>query len=37
LCGELQAASEASRLPEVPRGAAALHGLLIRLRLKDWE
>jgi hypothetical protein len=36
LCGELQAASEASRLPEVPRGAAALHDLLVRLRLKDW-
>ena len=35
LCGELREASEASRLPEVPRGAAALHDLLIRLRLKD--
>jgi predicted nucleotidyltransferase len=37
LCGELRAASEASTLPEVPRGAKALHDLLVRLRLKSIE
>jgi hypothetical protein len=37
LCRELKAAAEASRLPEVPRGAAALHDLLVRLRLKDFK
>ena len=35
LCGELKAASEASGLPEVPRGKAALHDLLVRLRLAN--
>jgi predicted nucleotidyltransferase len=34
LRGELQQASEASHLPEAPRGSAALHDLLVRLRLK---
>jgi predicted nucleotidyltransferase len=33
LRGELQAAYETSRLPEAPRGSAALHDLLLRLRL----
>lgn len=31
---ELQLAFEASRLPETPRGAEALHALLVRLRLR---
>ncbi len=31
---ELQAASEASSLPESPRASAALHDLLVRLRLR---
>jgi hypothetical protein len=34
LCGELQHSFESSSLPEVPRGAEALHGLLVRLRLR---
>ncbi len=34
LCGELREASEASSLPESPRAAAALHDLLVRLRLR---
>ena len=34
LCGELRAASEASPLPESPRTSAALHDLLVRLRLR---
>lgn len=34
LCGELRAAAERSGLPEAPRGAAALHDLLVRLRLE---
>ena len=34
LCGELRAASEASPLPEGPRTSAALHDLLVRLRLR---
>jgi uncharacterized protein len=34
LRGELQAASEASSLPESPRAGAALHDLLVRLRLR---
>jgi predicted nucleotidyltransferase len=33
LRAELQQAHEASRLPEAPRGGAALHDLLVRLRL----
>jgi hypothetical protein len=33
LRGELQIALEASSLPETPRGAEALHALLVRLRL----
>lgn len=33
LRGELQQSFEASSLPEVPRGAEALHALLVRLRL----
>jgi hypothetical protein len=37
LCGELREASELSKLPEVPRGAKALHDLLVRLRLKISE
>jgi predicted nucleotidyltransferase len=34
LRGDLRAASEASGLPEASRGRAALHDLLVRLRLK---
>lgn len=34
LCRELRAASEASPLPEAPRTSAALHDLLVRLRLR---
>ncbi len=34
LRGELQAASEASSLPESPRASEALHDLLVRLRLR---
>jgi len=37
LCGELQSAAEASGLPEVPKGAAALHDLLVRLRLRSHD
>lgn len=37
LCDELQAASKTSTLPELPRGAIALHDLLVRLRLKSVE
>ena len=37
LCGDMRAASEASMLPEVPRGADALHDLLVRLRLQANE
>jgi predicted nucleotidyltransferase len=37
LCGEVKASADASQLPEVPRGAAALHDLLVRLRLNDWR
>ncbi len=33
----LEQASQASRLPESPKGAAALNALLIRLRLRDRE
>ena len=36
LCCELKAAADGSRLPEVPHGAAALHDLLVRLRLRNW-
>ena len=35
LRGELQQSFESSRLPEVPRGAEALHALLVRLRLRE--
>jgi predicted nucleotidyltransferase len=35
LRGELQQAYEASTLPEAPGGSAALHDLLVRLRLSD--
>ena len=35
LCIELRAASDTSGLPEAPPGAAALHDLLVRLRLRD--
>lgn len=35
LRAELQQAFEESRLPETPTGAAALHDLLVRLRLKQ--
>jgi predicted nucleotidyltransferase len=35
LRGQLQTAHEASALPEAPRGAAALHDLLVRLRLSE--
>lgn len=35
LRAELQQAFDASTLPETPRGAAALHDLLVRLRLKQ--
>ncbi len=31
---KLQQAHEASELPEAPRGSAALHDLLVRLRLR---
>ncbi len=34
LCHELEAASEASHLPETPAGAAALNDLLVRIRLQ---
>ena len=34
LRGELQTAHEASALPETPRGSAALHDLLVRVRLR---
>jgi len=37
LCGELEASADASGLPEVPGGGAALNDLLIRLRLRDWR
>lgn len=33
LCRELEAASEASHLPETPSGAAALNDLLVKIRL----
>ena len=32
---KLQQAYEASDLPEAPRGSAALHNLLVRIRLDD--
>lgn len=35
LRNKLQQAHEASDLPEVPRGNAALHDLLVRLRLDE--
>jgi predicted nucleotidyltransferase len=35
LRGKLQTAHEASDLPETPRGSAALHDLLVRLRLSE--
>ena len=35
LRAELQQAFEESKLPETPSGAAALHDLLVRLRLRD--
>lgn len=35
LCAKLEQAFEASSLPEAPRGAAALHDLLVRLRLHE--
>jgi predicted nucleotidyltransferase len=35
LRGELQRAFETSCLPETPRGAEALHALLVRLRLRE--
>jgi predicted nucleotidyltransferase len=35
LRGELQEAFESSRLPETPRGAEALHDLLVRVRLRE--
>ena len=35
LRAELQQAFEESKLPETPTGAAALHNLLVRLRLKE--
>lgn len=35
LRGELQEAFEASCLPEAPRGAEALHALLVRMRLQE--
>jgi predicted nucleotidyltransferase len=35
LRGQLQEAFEASSLPETPRGADALHALLVRLRLRE--
>jgi hypothetical protein len=34
LCRELEAASEASHLPETPSSAAALNDLLLRIRLQ---
>jgi len=34
LCRELEAASEASLLPETPSGTAALNDLLVRIRLQ---
>jgi uncharacterized protein len=34
---KLQQAHEASGLPEAPRGSAALHDLLLRLRLSDTD
>jgi uncharacterized protein len=34
LCRELEAASEASHLPETPSGVAALNDLLVRIRLQ---
>jgi predicted nucleotidyltransferase len=37
LRGELQQAFESSRLPDVPRGVEALHSLLVRLRLREWQ
>jgi predicted nucleotidyltransferase len=36
LCGDLKASADASSLPEVPHGTAALHDLLVRLRLRSW-
>jgi hypothetical protein len=35
LRGKLQQAHQASNLPEDPRGSAALHDLLVRLRLAE--
>jgi len=35
LCHELEAASEASHLPETPSGVAALNDLLVRIRLHE--
>ena len=35
LCHELESASEASHLPEIPSGAAALSDLLVRIRLHE--
>ncbi len=35
LRGELQTSIESSCLPEAPRGAEALHALLVRLRLRE--
>jgi predicted nucleotidyltransferase len=37
LCSELKALADASGLPEVPHGSAALHDLLVRLRLRNWK
>jgi hypothetical protein len=34
LCRELELASQASPLPEVPSGVAALNDLLVRIRLQ---
>lgn len=35
LCAELERSFDASPLPETPRGAEALHDLLVRLRLRE--
>jgi predicted nucleotidyltransferase len=37
LCRELEAACEASHLPETPSGAAALNDLLVRIRLGELQ
>jgi predicted nucleotidyltransferase len=37
LCDELKVAADVSGLPDVPSGSAALHDLLVRLRLRGWK